>query len=366
MPIDYRANQAGAGKVSHEAELYRLVVESVSDYAIFALGPTGLVLSWNPGAQRIKGYTAAEIIGQPFTKFYPPEAIASGFPQYELEVAAREGRFEDEGWRVRKDGSRFWANVVISAVKDAKGRVLGYAKVTRDLTARREAEEQARQLAAEQAARAEAQRRGEELARLNEQLQEQAAELEMQAEELQAFVDQQNEANERLQEAVASANSARQAAQRLRMISGAVILIVVDADKADAMTLRRLFRSHHLANALYMAHDGAEALRILRSRELPTERRVVLLDLDMPRMTGIDFLQQVRGDPELKDTTIVVLTTSDNGRERTQTQKLNVAGYLAKPVAFSAFFDLMVSLNKHWSLVELPMGERVTEGASLE
>jgi PAS domain S-box-containing protein len=200
--------------VSHEAELYRLVVESVTDYAIFALGPTGLVLSWNPGAQRIKGYTAAEIIGQSFTKFYPPEAVASGFPQYELEVASREGRFEDEGWRVRKDGSRFWANVIISAVKDANGRVLGYAKVTRDLTARREAEEQARQLAAEQAARTEAQRRSEELARLNDQLQEQAAELEMQAEELQAFVEQQDEANQQLQEALARADAAREAAER--------------------------------------------------------------------------------------------------------------------------------------------------------
>jgi PAS domain S-box-containing protein len=353
------------GAVSHEAELYRLLVESVTDYAIFALGPTGLVLSWNPGAQRIKGYAAAEIIGQPFTKFYPPEAVASGFPQHELEVAARVGRFEDEGWRVRKDGSRFWANVIISAVKDGNGRVLGFAKVTRDLTQRRAAEEQARQLAAEQAARQEAQRRSEELARLNEQLQEQAAELELQAEELEAFVEQQGEANERLQDAVASADTARQVAQRVHAISGALSILVVD-DEVNVMNMRRLFRSHHLTNTVHAAPDGTEALRMLRSRDVPAERRLVLLDLDMRRESGIEFVGQVRADPDLKDTPVVVLTTSAGGRERTETQQLHVDGYLAKPVAFSAFFDLMVSLNKHWSLVEIPVGERMTGAARVE
>src|SRR5215203_2429814 len=125
--------------------LHRLLVDSVRDYAIFALDVSGHVLSWNAGAERLKGYAAEEIIGRHFSTFYPPERIAEGFPTHELAVAAREGRFEDEGWRVRKDGSRFWANVVITALRDESGALVGYAKVTRDLTARRQAEEDLRE-----------------------------------------------------------------------------------------------------------------------------------------------------------------------------------------------------------------------------
>ena len=126
------------GGIAHETgELHRLLVESVQDYAIFALDPDGYILSWNAGAQRFKGYTADEIIGKHFSIFYPHEKIASGFPEYELREAARTGRFEDEGWRLRKDGSRFWASVVITALRDHTGTLVGYAKVTRDLTERR-------------------------------------------------------------------------------------------------------------------------------------------------------------------------------------------------------------------------------------
>ncbi|NUR32859.1 MAG: PAS domain S-box protein, partial [Gemmatimonadaceae bacterium] len=127
------------------ADLYRLLVDSVRDYAIFALDPTGHVMTWNVGAMRIKGYSPADIIGKHFSIFYPPEAVASGFPAYELREATRVGRFEDEGWRVRKDGSLFWANVVITALRDPRGDLVGFAKVTRDLTERRAAEESLRQ-----------------------------------------------------------------------------------------------------------------------------------------------------------------------------------------------------------------------------
>ena len=119
---------------------FRLMVESVVDYAIFMLDPAGRVASWNAGAQRISGYSAAEIIGQHFSRFYPPEDTEAGRPQRELEVAAREGRFEEEGWRVRKDGSTFWASVVVTAVRDDSGKLLGFAKVTRDLTERKRVE----------------------------------------------------------------------------------------------------------------------------------------------------------------------------------------------------------------------------------
>jgi PAS domain S-box-containing protein len=159
------------GGVAHETgELHRLLVESVQDYAIFALDPAGYIMSWNAGAQRFKGYTADEAIGKHFSIFYPPEKIAEHFPEYELVEAARTGRFEDEGWRIRKDGTRFWANVVITALRDRKGNLVGYAKVTRDLSERRAAEERAidaaRRLALEEAARHEADRARERSERL--------------------------------------------------------------------------------------------------------------------------------------------------------------------------------------------------------
>jgi PAS domain S-box-containing protein len=130
------------GGFAHETgELHRLLVESVQDYAIFALDTEGYILSWNAGAERFKGYKADEIIGKHFSIFYPEEKKAEKFPEEELRVAAKVGRFEDEGWRIRKDGTRFWANVVITALRDRTGRLVGYAKVTRDLTERRMAEE---------------------------------------------------------------------------------------------------------------------------------------------------------------------------------------------------------------------------------
>jgi PAS domain S-box-containing protein len=125
------------------AELFRLLVDRVRDYAIFALDTTGHVLSWNEGAQRLKGWSASEIIGRHFSTFYPDYDIAAGKPAYELKAAIRDGRFEDEGWRIRKDGSRMWANVIITALFDDDGMHVGFAKVTRDLTERRAAQERA-------------------------------------------------------------------------------------------------------------------------------------------------------------------------------------------------------------------------------
>ncbi len=121
----------------HSEERFRLLVEGVHEYAIFMLDPSGHVVSWNAGAQKNKGYTAAEIIGQHFSIFYPRDVAASGWPDHELRTALREGKFEDEGWRIRKDGTRFWASVVITALTDSSGRHRGFAKVTRDMTERR-------------------------------------------------------------------------------------------------------------------------------------------------------------------------------------------------------------------------------------
>ncbi len=124
---------------------HRLLVDSVRDYAILLLGVDGTIQSWNAGAQALKGYQAHEIVGKNFTRFYTEEDLARNHPQHELEVAAEVGRYEDEGWRVRKDGSRFWANVVITALRDDNGDLIGYSKVTRDLSERRRAEQQLRE-----------------------------------------------------------------------------------------------------------------------------------------------------------------------------------------------------------------------------
>ncbi|MBZ4416617.1 PAS domain-containing sensor histidine kinase [Myxococcus sp. RHSTA-1-4] len=136
--ITYTELPESAGRDT--ADQLRLLIENVTDYAIVTLDTHGHVASWNPGAERIKGYRAEEILGQHFSRFYPPEALAKRKPWKALEVAAREGRFAEEGWRVRRDGSRFWANVVISALYE-DGRLRGFGKVVRDFTDRKQAEE---------------------------------------------------------------------------------------------------------------------------------------------------------------------------------------------------------------------------------
>jgi PAS domain S-box-containing protein len=134
-----RRNAEEALRLSEER--LRLMIQSVEDYAIFLLDPDGRVASWNAGAQRLKGYEASEIIGSHFSRFYPPEEIETGKAERELDTARSTGRFEEEGWRVRKDGSRFWANVILSAVRERDGRLIGFTKITRDMTERKRAAE---------------------------------------------------------------------------------------------------------------------------------------------------------------------------------------------------------------------------------
>ena len=140
-----QSTPVGAHEAAVESEeRFRLLVESVSDYAIFMLDPNGHVMTWNFGAERIKGYRAAEIIGKHFSVFFTPEDIAAGKTERELAIAVRTGRFEEEGWRVRKDGSRIWTNITVTAMRGLEGQLIGFAKVTRDLTERRRAEEETR------------------------------------------------------------------------------------------------------------------------------------------------------------------------------------------------------------------------------
>ena len=132
------------GQVSSDDQ-FRLMVESVVDYAIYMLDPKGHIVTWNPGAQRLKGYSQAEVIGRNYSMFFTEDAIREGKPQQEMERAKLHGRFEEEGWRIRKYGPRFWANVVLAPVYDGSGVLRGYVKVTRDLTERKAAEDALRQ-----------------------------------------------------------------------------------------------------------------------------------------------------------------------------------------------------------------------------
>jgi len=211
-------------------DLNALLVEHVADYAIYALDREGRVRSWTAGAARLKGWTEAEILGAHVSRFYTPEDVAAGVPERLLAAAADQGRAECQGWRVRRDGSRFWADVVITALRDESGALIGFAKLTRDLTERRAREEQAladaRRIATEAAARQAAETRlgemrdvQEELERQTEQLEEQAQELEEQAQELELQVAEARElalANERL------LVEAQEAAARLSLLDLAV------------------------------------------------------------------------------------------------------------------------------------------------
>jgi CheY-like chemotaxis protein len=131
-------------------------------------------------------------------------------------------------------------------------------------------------------------------------------------------------------------------------------ILLVEDDEVDVMNVKRAFEKAHITNPLFVAGNGLEALEKLRSGEIPSHRRLVLLDLNMPRMNGIEFLRELRKDAELSATPVVVLTTSAMDRDKFAAYNLNIAGYLVKPVTFADFCDLMVTLNKYWTLVELP------------
>ena len=133
----------------------------------------------------------------------------------------------------------------------------------------------------------------------------------------------------------------------------ALNILLVDDDEVDVMTVKRAFQKANITNPMFIASNGVEALQLLRSESVPASRRLILLDLNMPQMNGIEFLRELRKDPALQAITVVVLTTSNEDRDRVEAFQLNVAGYLLKPVTFQTFAEVMSTLNKYWTLMEM-------------
>ena len=268
--------------------LYRKLIEQVEDYAIFALDGDGRVRTWNPGAQRFKGYAPDEIIGRHISVFYPAD-VADEVPQRLLAAAARDGRSEDEGWRLRKDGKRFWASVVITAVHDDDGTLVGFAKITRDLSQRRAAEQQALRLAAEEASNAAAAARNRELEQLTHQLQEQATELEAQTEEAQSLTEELEESNHELHTALTEAEEAREAAAAAERFAQTVLESIADPFVVLDAAWRYRFANSHAAAMI-------EPLGEVEPEELIGK---VVWDL-FPDLIGSEFERQMRRAAELR------------------------------------------------------------------
>ena len=240
-----------------------MLVESVKDYAIFMLDPDGVIASWNAGAERIKGYRAGEVLGKHFRIFYTPDAVAARHPENELEIAAREGKYEEEGWRVRADGSRFWASVVITALREPSGELAGFAKVTRDITERRDADEALRGAKAELATRVE--QRTSELVAANRELENINHKLEAAFQEAQRAV--------RMREEVLAvvSHDLRNPLAAIHMAS-AMLLMKSSSDsyvRKQAETINRSASrmEHLLSDLLDMASLQAGRLALERSAE---------------------------------------------------------------------------------------------------
>jgi PAS domain S-box-containing protein len=261
----------------------RLFIDAVKDYAIFMLDPRGHIQSWNTGAARVNGYTAEDILGQHFRIFYTPEAVASRHPEHELEIAARDGSYQEEGWRVRKDGSQFFASVVITAVRDGEGELMGFAKVTRDVTEWRAAEEARLKAAAELEVRVA--ERTRELTAVNERLEA-------------AYEEAQRAVRMREEVLAVVSHDLRNPLGAVQM-AAALLLLRLGNDPRSRKQVETIHRSatrmeHLLADLLDMASIQAGRLALERQPEDPQQILAETMEAHEPaaREKGIDIDRQ--------------------------------------------------------------------------
>jgi len=269
VPEIVRAKVAGfvdlykeKARAARQADQLRLLIQGTVDYAIFMLDADGRVATWNAGAQRIKGYKADEIVGHHFSRFYTAEDIGRGWPAHELDVARRTGKYEEEGWRVRKDGSRFWASVMITALRDDRGTLRGFSKVTRDLTERKRAEDTLRQAHADLEIKV--RERTADLARANESLRAEVAERRVLERELQERVGELAEADRHKNEFLAML--AHELRNPLAPIRNAVqILKTPGADRRITEHARNLME-RQLEHLVRLVDDLLDVSRIMRGK----------------------------------------------------------------------------------------------------
>ena len=348
---DLTARRASEEALRRSEERFRLLMEAVDEYAIYVLDPEGNVSSWNTGAEKIKGYRASEIIGKNFALFFPEEDVRAGRPVRELEIALTQGRFSEEGYRVRKDGTRFWASVVVTPIRDGRGVLLGFAKVTRDLTLRVEAERNARMLAAEQAAREVAEAAEAKLRESEERYRALSSRLELIFEGLADGVAVQDRSGR-----IIFANKAGAEAMGFRTVEDCMKLSMTDvaglfeiADEhgqpieRDALPGRRVLRGE-LSSSMLM-----------RVREVGSGRewwRVV-------KATGVNGSD---GLPELA-ITIWHDVTEDRRRERAETYLAKASAALAESLDYgptlSTLASLLVPGLGDWCSIYLLDGEQV-------
>jgi PAS domain S-box-containing protein len=255
----------------HSEEHFDKVARAVTDYAIFLLDQDGYITTWNSGAERIKGYTREEIIGRHFSCFYPEDAIQRRWPEHELDVARSTGRFEEEAWRLRKDGSRFWANVVITALRDDLGQIRGFAKVTRDLTERKQAEEKLRAAYIEMEARV--RERTAELAESNASLRAEVAERTRLERDLRSTVDQLRESDRLKTEFLAMMS--HELRNPLAPIRNAVQVLKMHPASDPALVRARTIIERQVQQMTHLVDDLLDLSRISRNtlqiRPTPTD-----------------------------------------------------------------------------------------------
>lgn len=336
-------NDARATPFGRE-DLWQLVSE-LRDCAIFLLDRDGRVASWNSGAQQLNGYAAAEVVGQHVSMFYPPEAVERRWPEQQLRVAGVTGRFENEGWRLRRDGSRFWANVVITALRERGGELRGYATVTRDLTERKRVE------ALEKAERG----TGDLLAALAHELRNSLAPInnslhllarkpaadpteQWVREVLERQTRQMTRQVEKLVDASRNPPAAAAGSEAAEDLPGGPTpprrVLVVDDNLDAAHALRLLLEED--GHEVRVATDGAAGLAA--AREYRPD--YLLLDIGLPRLSGYEVVANLRADPALKDTTVIAVTGYGQMHDRARTAAAGFDHHLTKPVEFSALQKL--------------------------